>query len=91
MTRQGARVNLVFLKQLQRDDNLTACGQYVEIQSCDKPQPPEMESFIQLTGKVTTLSFERLRCISDTEVSGNAGGNGLVLENDIRGNTSVDG
>jgi hypothetical protein len=45
-----------------------------------------MESFIQLTGKVTTLPFERLQCIPNTEISGNVGGKGLVLENGIWGN-----
>ncbi|KAF4332499.1 hypothetical protein FBEOM_13704 [Fusarium beomiforme] len=41
------------------------------IQSCDKPQSLSMEPFIRLTGKMTTITFERLQWSTNTEMSEN--------------------
>ncbi|RSL78658.1 hypothetical protein CEP52_017612 [Fusarium oligoseptatum] len=75
-----SRDNPDYKLQLEtKTGKLVSVHEYIEL--CDKSQTPDMERFVQLTGKMINVQFERIHRTSDTQIARNSSHDGLTLKN----------
>lgn len=69
------------LQLVTKAGELVSVDEYIKL--CDEPQPPDMEPCIQLTGKMTNVSFISIHRTSDTKVSRQGGNDEPALKDGV--------